>query len=823
MAEDAEASIEALRAPLCFAAKNEFKNLPVLRDLERTLLGLLDRVRNQSGLTKALGSLVDEVQSLVAGLDGLEEMERRRRVSRMLERIENFLHPSTQSAVPASPPAVRPSRKLPKSPSSSVGSRAQRIQPRFASLTTPLQLVVGIGPKTAEKLASRSLLTVQDALLFLPRRYEDEVQGGALSEASVGERLSLSVRSLGGGQRFAGRGRRFFELRAEASGSILVCRFFQFRLSALERFAVPGTDFQVSGKLQLFGRTFQMVHPELSEIKTPIESTGTSVSRRPVYLDVAGLGRKTLEKILQTLARECAHLLDDPMPPKLVEAHGLKPLADSVREAHLPPQGGQPLEATRQRLAFDELFFLELGLRLARRKRARSQGIAHPVVDWLALSERMFPFSLTEGQKKVLGEIQQDLAQAQPMHRLLQGDVGAGKTAVALLASAIVAQGGEQVVLLAPTEVLAVQQYHSAQKALGTLGHEVRLLTGSTKKKARVEILEGLLSGQVRVLIGTHALLEPDVRFAALGLAVIDEQHRFGVEQRTVLRGKRGAGVPDLLLMTATPIPRTLALTWYGDLDISSLRGLPPGRKGVDTRLVRADQSDEVYLQLRWVLDEGGRGFVVLPAIEVDDDDSPLLAATDMAERMQEEMAPHKVALLHGKMGAEEKQSIMAAFRSGETSLLVSTTVIEVGVDVPEARMMVVENAERFGLSQLHQLRGRVGRGQELGICALILRIPSNDAETRLEVLTSTQDGFEVAERDLELRGPGEMLGTRQAGGFELPMVEFPRDRILLDQARSAVQDLLVEDPTLKAPKHQRLSAEAHRRYQRLLEVADGG
>ena len=686
----------------------------------------------------------------------------------------------------------------------------------------PLSVVVGIGPKTAEKLAARDILTVQDALFYFPSKYEDRTQVRTIESLRPGDKATVQGVIAASALRNRGR-RRLWEMALRDGTGVLSVRFFRFSQRDLEGRYPVGTRVRVFGAVTFFGAQRQMAHPELELVR---DDDPPPTGFRPVYPEVDGVPPRTLQRILQSLAESAADKVFDPLPDGLRERLQLAPLTPAVRAAHIPDEGdgGAALRALRRRLAFDELLYLQLALSINRSGREEEPGLAQELGDgWRPLAERALPFEPTRAQARVLDEISVDLAAPHPMSRLLQGDVGSGKTAVALLAAAMLAHGKRQACLLAPTEILAQQHAKSAQTILGKLGLQSALLTGSTTPRARRALIRALKRGDVQLIIGTHALLEPDVEFADLGLVLIDEQHRFGVEQRAKLLAKRPPPRPDVLVMTATPIPRTLTLSLYGDLRVSVIDELPPGRTPTQTRIYGAQESEKAYREVRRTLDEGQQAYVVFPLVEASDQ-LDLKSATEAVEELSQMFAPHTVELLHGKMKSEEKSSVMGAFARAQISVLVATTVIEVGVDVPNASVIVVEEADRFGLSQLHQLRGRVGRGRHAGRCFLIAgKTAGSDARERLSVMAETTDGFLIAQRDLEIRGPGEVLGTRQSGLPDLVLADLVSDGALIELARTEAEHLLKDDPHLNRLEHVGIRRELHRRFGGKLARIDAG
>ena len=529
---------------------------------------------------------------------------------------------------------------------------------------------------------------------------------------------------------------------------------------------------------------------------------------------------------MKVVVDEFAGSVGDPLAGSLAASHSLLPLPQAVREVHFPGEDvslgdlNERKNRAHHTLIFDEFFFLEMGLALKKQGVAMEEGIAFQVTHkYTRELLKLLPFQMTAAQRRVLSEIKADMMAPHPMHRLVQGDVGCGKTLVALMAALVAVENGYQVAIMAPTEILAEQHYLNIHHWCDSLGVKVTLLTASLKGKARAERLAAIADGSASIVIGTHAVIQEKVDFSRLGLGIIDEQHRFGVLQRSILK-KKGTN-PDILVMTATPIPRTLAMTVFGDLSLSVIDELPPGRTPVETKVVFESRRQEVYAAIRDEVSRGKQAYVIYPLVE-ETEKSELKAATQMAEHLAREVFPRlRVGLLHGRMKPEEKEEVMRSFKQHDLDLLVATTVIEVGIDVPNATIMVVEHAERFGLSQLHQLRGRVGRGAARSRCLLLTPGKlSEEGEKRLRVMEQTGDGFRIAEADLEIRGPGDFLGTRQAGIPDFRVASILRDATVLEAARRAAFDLMERDPLLSLPEHEPLRTELVRRWGGRLELA---
>ncbi len=675
------------------------------------------------------------------------------------------------------------------------------------SVVVPLTSLPGVGPRTAERLASLGVRSASDLPFLLPRAWQDrrhplpfrELVPGAIATAR-GQVLSLAERR--------NRARGTLEAVLSDGRSTLVLKWFRHSQWLRDRLAKefpPGTEVLATGRVELFAGRLEMHHPDLSS-----SSPGTGDDEEgggiiPLYPLTAGLTQKTLRRAMRGALEQGLFDADDGIPPQVLG--GLPTLGEALRALHFPPPDADAVALAagktpwHERLRYGELLLFQLAV-LSRRKQWRER-LATALGKGGALAgrlERSLPFPLTAAQQRVLGEIRGDLSRPHPMFRLLQGDVGSGKTVVALLAMAEAVEAGAQAALLAPTEILAEQHLASARRFLAPLGIETVFLSGRQGTREREEALSALASGRARAAVGTHALLTGEVAFANLGLAVVDEQHRFGVLQRLSLRRKGPS--PHFLLMSATPIPRSLAMVLYGDMDHSLLDEMPPGREPVDTVVWGEGERGKLYLRIAAEVKAGRQVYAVYPLVE-ETERSELAAAREMAAHLQKHVFPNlSIGLLTGRMKPEEKERAMGSFRAGEHQVLVATTVIEVGVDVPNATLMVVEHAERFGLFQLHQLRGRVGRGEHPGRCVLMAgRGLTEEAKKRLGVMTRTTSGFAIAEADLAIRGPGDFLGTRQAGWPDLRFAHPLRDRELLSRARKEAIRLLSAgelDPRLR-------------------------
>ncbi len=680
-------------------------------------------------------------------------------------------------------------------------------------LETPIEFLKGVGPQRAELLHKElGIATFGELLYHFPFRYVDRSRFHRIAEVRD-DGTAVQLRGVLGVLRTVGekQGRRLTATFSDASGSVDLVWFKGIRW--IQGALKPGQEYILFGKPSVFKGRMNFAHPELEPASA--WDQGLEAAMQPVYnttekLSARGLTARAIWKLQKVLLEQVLGRLPETLGPELVEQLGGISREEALRQVHAP-QDAALLEKARHRLKFEELFFIQLRLlmrRLMMRQELRGHVFAQVGERLNAFYKEHLPFELTGAQKRVVKEIRRDMGSGHQMNRLVQGDVGSGKTLVGLLSMLIALDNGYQSAMMAPTEILAQQHFRTLSAFLQEMPVTVRLLTGSTRAAERRKILAALEAGEVHIMLGTHALLEDRVRFKKLGLVVIDEQHRFGVAQRARLWGK-GEIPPHVLVMTATPIPRTLAMTMYGDLDTSVIDELPPGRKPVRT-VHRYDSSrNAVFGFLEEEIAKGRQVYVVYPLIE-ESEKTDLKDVTDGFESLSRRFPPPKyaVGIVHGRMDQATKDYEMARFKKGETDVLVATTVIEVGVDVPNASVMVIENAERFGLSQLHQLRGRVGRGAEQSFCILMTGDKlGSDASERIGTMVRTNNGFEIAETDLRLRGPGDMMGTQQSGLPQLRIADLVEDVDLMRLARNAARRILDSDPSLAEPRHAPIAA----------------
>jgi ATP-dependent DNA helicase RecG len=813
--------LEALEKPLLYASRNDYASLKILKGVEPYMARWVEKA-DSLPLTRHQQDLLRRLKAQLSSFDVLDLPSKKVRLLELQKILGEF------KIEEISPPAVEP-----------WPTPAEFHQSRKA-LQTSIQYIKGVGPRLSEILKKKNIHTVEDALFFLPRAYEDRRNIKTISRLTVGRLETVIGTVLQAEISRYGR-RRTFEVVIGDDTGTLVAKWFNFNPRFMKGKFRKGMRLILSGEIRIFNFQKEIHHPELEilgegesqDTEEPASSTALDDSLHfkrivPIYSETEGLyqRQRLIRRIQKNVVDQFASKAFSGIPPEICQRQRLLSLGEAFRRAHFPDpdedidrlnEGRSP---AHRRLIFDEFFFLELGLAMRRSGTVIEKGIAFAITHaWTNRLRALLPFRLTPAQERVLAEIEKDMRQPHPMNRLLQGDVGSGKTIVALMAGLMAIEGGYQVAIMAPTEILAEQHFLNIRSLLEKLGLRASLITGSLKKSVREPLFEEIREGKVPIVIGTHALIQEEVQFHRLGLAIIDEQHKFGVLQRAVLK-KKGVH-PDLLVMTATPIPRTLAMTVYGDLDVSIIDQLPPGRGTITTRVFNEKERFRVNRILREEISGGKQAYVVYPLVE-ESERLDLKDATQMAKHLQRDIFPEwKVGLIHGRMKSEEKESIMADFKAGRMHILVSTIVIEVGIDVPNASVMVIEHAERFGLSQLHQLRGRVGRGKDPSQCLLIAGYPrTEEAQRRLQVMEQTTDGFKIAEEDLAIRGPGELLGTQQSGLPDFRIANFVRDLPLLNEARKEAFAVTSRDPDLSRPEHLFMKETLMERWKGRLELA---
>ncbi len=679
----------------------------------------------------------------------------------------------------------------------------------------PITHINMIGPKNAELYKKLGISTILDLLYYFPRRYVDFSKLEPINRLHYGDTVTIMATVMNTANRVARGGKLQLTetIVSDGTGSL---RLTWFNQPWIEARLKPGTQIAASGKLDMYLGRLMMSNPEWELLDQEHLHTNRIV---PVYSLTAGLSNKMLRKVMNTTVSFWAPRLDEFLPGTVLQDAHLMELQKAIQQIHFP-DSQDSLTSAKRRLGFDEIFLLQLGVIRQKKNLQLIEGKRFPSDDsFLAQLISHLPYSLTQAQQRVLNEIRSDIDSGRALNRLIQGDVGSGKTVIAALAIAFITHAGSQAAYMAPTSILAEQQYQTILRLLTTGENpilqpdEVRLLIGDTSTSDKEDIRRELSDGSIKIIVGTHALLEDPIEFHDLQFVVIDEQHRFGVEQRAKLRSK-GTN-PHLLVMTATPIPRSLALTLYGDLDVSILDEMPAGRQPVETFVVHPLDRERVYRLIENQIQKGFQAFIICPLVELGENNSDEnKAAVDEYERLQKEIFPnHKLGLLHGRMKPEEKDKVMSDFRDKKYDILVSTSVIEVGVDIPNATVMVIEGANRFGLAQLHQFRGRVGRGSQKSYCLLIPENEDDLENERLAVMAETNDGFVLAERDLQQRGPGDFLGTRQAGFMDLRMAQIT-DLSLIEEARKQAYQIFEIDPDLAMPEHQALLKMVNRFWQ---------
>ena len=746
---------------------------------------------------------VQEVADRLRAYRGLpDSVARQEAVAALLEMLQ--APPREKEPATLTPPAPSVARPAPVTPAPAQESSAPvtpAVAPPRTGLDSPITALQGIGPGQTKRLARLGIHTIRDILYFFPRRHDDYTQLKPINRLAYGEEATIIVQVWDAGARETrGRGTLFKATLSDDTGFIEATWFNQPYLANKIK---QGEQIVISGRVDEYLGRLCFNSPEWEPLAEELLHTARLV---PVYPLTEGVGARWLRRLMKRTVDYWSKRLPDHLPAPVRREEGLLDLETAIVQEHFPDHK-ESLERARYRLCFDELFVLQIGLLRQRQQWRSVPGRALPVDDaTLHGFVSGLPFELTGAQQRVLQEIVADLCSSQPMNRLLQGDVGSGKTAVAAVAMALTVATGAQAALMAPTEILA-EQHHATLSRLFASSPDrplhIRLLTGSVTGREREEIYAGLADGSVDIVVGTHALIQEGVQFEELALAVIDEQHRFGVQQRTALRQK--GYNPHLLVMTATPIPRSLELTMWGHLDVSVIDEMPPGRQPVITRLILPAERERAYTFVRSQIEKGRQAFVICPLVE-ESEKVESKAAVEEYKRLQADIFPDlRLGLLHGRMKSETKEATMARFAQGELDILVATAVVEVGIDVPNATAMLIEGADRFGLSQLHQFRGRVGRGEHASYCLLVADCASPEAQERLQIVENTSDGFVLAQKDLELRGPGEFLGTRQSGLPNLKLASVT-DLRLVEVARQAARRFFETDPELADPDNRLLA-----------------
>jgi len=819
MSQDLIAILTALEKPLKFASSKNFANLDKIKALDQ-LAGDLTLKALSLPLSGAQSKAVENVRDLFKTYESLDFGQKQKVIESSLEIIERLRKSDSPSGSQKKHQDIVTTVEVPIEESDSSFSETEvggSVQSENIS-EIPIQFVKGVGPRIASMLKKKDVETVEDALNYFPRAYEDRRTIKKISKLIPGQRQTvIGTIMLAGKIRTKSRG-LYQVVISDGTGTVTLV-WFQFNEKYLRTAYKKGASIILTSEVTLGYRdTLQIVHPRPEDIEVidegeEIDEGNIHFNRIvPIYPLTEGLKQRRMRRIMKFVVDKYGSLIRSFMPSEIVKKRDILDYGPALKRVHFPDDQDKAIDLFEQKsvyeskphrtVSYSEFFLTEIGLAIKKRDVAKLSGIAFsPTGELTDNLLNNLPFDLTSAQKRVISEIEKDMRSTTPMNRLLQGDVGSGKTIVAVLSILKAVESGYQAVLMAPTEILAEQHLASVLEYVRGMGLRVVFLKSGLSKSEKNTYYKAIMSGEAQIAVGTHALIQDKVDFKNLGLVVIDEQHRFGVMQRAELMSK--GFNPDVLVMTATPIPRTLALTVYGDLDVSVLDELPPGRKEIKTK-VYYDQKgsrEKAYNTVRKEIEKGRQAYVVYPMIEESEnpDFKNVKYATQMAEELQNEIFPdYKVGLLHGRMKAEEKQAVMKRFVSHHLDILVATTVIEVGVDVPNSTVMVVENAERFGLTQLHQLRGRIGRGGHDSYCILISSFKrSEDAEKRLTIMEETTDGFKIAEADLTIRGPGDFLGTKQSGLPQFRFANLIRDARILSEAREDAFNLVKEDPEL--------------------------
>ncbi len=839
MSQDLIAILTALEKPLKFASSKNFANLDKIKALDQ-LAGDLTLKALSLPLSGAQSKAVENIRDLFKTYESLDFGQKQKVIGSSLEIIERLRKSDSPSDSQKKHQDIVTIVEVPIEESDSSFSETEvggSVQSENIS-EIPIQFVKGVGPRIASMLKKKDVETVEDALNYFPRAYEDRRTIKKISKLIPGQRQTvIGTIMLAGKIRTKSRG-LYQVVISDGTGTVTLV-WFQFNEKYLRTAYKKGASIILTSEVTLGYRdTLQIVHPRPEDIEVidegeEIDEDNIHFNRIvPIYPLTEGLKQRRMRRIMKFVVDKYGSLIRSFMPSEIVKKRDILDYGPALKRVHFPDDQDKAIDLFDQKsvyeskphrtVSYSEFFLTEIGLAIKKRDVAKLSGIAFsPTGELTDNLLNNLPFDLTSAQKRVISEIEKDMRSKTPMNRLLQGDVGSGKTIVAVLSILKAVESGYQAVLMAPTEILAEQHLASVLEYVRGMGLRVVFLKSGLSKSEKNTYYKAIMSGEAQIAVGTHALIQDKVDFKNLGLVVIDEQHRFGVMQRAELMNK-GLN-PDVLVMTATPIPRTLALTVYGDLDVSVLDELPPGRKEIKTKVYydHKGSREKAYNTVRKEIEKGRQAYVVYPMIEESEnpDFKNVKYATQMAEELQNEIFPdYKVGLLHGRMKAEEKQAVMKRFISHHLDILVATTVIEVGVDVPNSTVMVVENAERFGLTQLHQLRGRIGRGGYDSYCILISSFKrSEDAEKRLTIMEETTDGFKIAEADLTIRGPGDFLGTKQSGLPQFRFANLIRDARILSEAREDAFDIVKKDPELS--KYPELLEQVLSNWGELLEL----
>jgi len=791
--------LQKIEQPLAFAYRDQFKNLFHIKDLGKSLLHLLPKLKESLlPADQTFNNLIDEMMEIFTDYDWQKLELKKTKIEQAVSLLTKI-----KSAVEAS------AANIPPYPSDSkIIERVSELKDDTAKLNLPVQYLKGVGPKMAARFAAKKIATVEDLLYFLPRTYEDRREIRKINRLEA-EKIQTATGTVMSCQyRHYGRKKILETIISDGTGN-LTAKWFKGQMSYLTGIFKKDTKVIFTGEVRPDYGGKQMIHPDYEILDEKDEDNLLNFKRIvPIYSETEGLHQKYFRKVMNFALENYSRYVASPIPENICEKRNLMNIHEALLSVHFPGHHDSMEQLlsfrsdAHKRLIYDEFFFFQLGMAIKKSGRILEKGIPFKLGgELLGKFYSILHFDLTDAQKRVIGEIHRDMAEGKAMNRLLQGDVGSGKTIVSMAAMITACENSYQAAIMAPTEILAKQHFENIRLWAEPLGLKAVLLTGSMSNSAKSEVLNQMQNGDANIIVGTHALIQENVDFHRLGMVVIDEQHRFGVMQRATLRSK---GInADVLVMTATPIPRTLAMTVYGDLDVSVIDEMPPGKKRVHTVVLPESKRDKVYQTIAMELAKGHQAFIVYPLVE-ESETLDLKDATNMSKHLQENIFPkYRVGLIHGRMKEKEKDEVMKEFLDNKIQILVSTTVIEVGIDVPRASLMVIEHAERFGLSQLHQLRGRVGRRDIPSSCILLTDYKcSADARKRLKVMEKTTDGFIIAEEDLSIRGPGDFLGTRQSGLPDFRIASIIRDARILNDAKEDAFALAARDPFLEKPEH---------------------